>query len=152
MDDVGGMIEIVARAIGATIGFTLLSGAVYLINDLADIERDRAHPRKKRRAIASGDLPVGMAYVFAAVAILLAGCHLAGDQRAVSVDIRCLSNLEHRLHIQAQARCDFGCDVCGIGICVACIPRDMWRLADRCLGLETGQQASTLMCRRGSTS
>ncbi len=73
MDDVGGMIEIVARAIGATVGFTLLSGAVYLINDLADIERDRAHPRKKRRAIASGDLPVGVAYVSAAVAILLAG-------------------------------------------------------------------------------
>ena len=73
VDDVSGMFEIVLRAVGATIAFTLLSGAIYLINDLADIERDRAHPVKRRRAIASGDLPERIAYVAAAVALILAG-------------------------------------------------------------------------------
>lgn len=73
VDDFAGMTEIVLRAIGATVAFTLLSGAVYLINDLADVERDRAHPVKRRRAIASGDLPVGVARISAAIAILVAG-------------------------------------------------------------------------------
>ena len=72
LDDWTGMVEIVARAIGATVAFTLLSSAVYLINDLADVERDRAHPVKRRRAIASGDLPVGAAYVATGATLLTA--------------------------------------------------------------------------------
>ncbi len=73
VDDVVGMVEIVMRSVGAAVAFTLLSGAVYLINDLADVERDRAHPVKRRRAIASGDLPVVVAAIAAVVAILVAG-------------------------------------------------------------------------------
>ena len=45
-------------------GFALLclgSGCVYLINDLADIEKDRQHPRKRNRPLASGELSVGVA-------------------------------------------------------------------------------------------
>ena len=73
VDDFGGMLEIVIRAVGAAVAFTLLSGAVYLVNDLADVERDRVHPVKRYRAIASGDLPERMAYVALAVALILAG-------------------------------------------------------------------------------
>ena len=73
VDDLTGMADIVLGAVGATVAFTLLSGAVYLINDLADVERDRAHPVKRRRAIASGDLPVGAARVSATIAVLIAG-------------------------------------------------------------------------------
>lgn len=73
VDDVSGMFEIVLRALAATIAFTLLSGAIYLINDLVDVERDRVHPVKRKRAIASGDLPVATARVAAIVVILAAG-------------------------------------------------------------------------------
>ena len=41
--------------------FCVLSGVVYLINDVADRDADRRHPVKMHRAIASGALPVPMA-------------------------------------------------------------------------------------------
>jgi len=42
--------------------FCLISSAVYLINDIADVEADRKHPEKKYRPIASGTLPIGVAW------------------------------------------------------------------------------------------
>ncbi len=58
-------------ALGAFAVFCALSGAIYLINDVADMEKDRLHPTKRRRPIASGALPRSTALAFAAV--LLAG-------------------------------------------------------------------------------
>ncbi len=57
------------------IGFLLLcaiSGTVYLINDLADIEKDRQHPTKKNRPIPSGQVPFKVA--LAAAIIIPAVC------------------------------------------------------------------------------
>ena len=45
--------------------FCALSGAVYALNDVVDVEKDRAHPVKKRRPIAAGALPIGLARGFA---------------------------------------------------------------------------------------
>lgn len=41
--------------------FCLISSAVYLFNDITDVEADRHHPEKKFRPIASGQLPVSVA-------------------------------------------------------------------------------------------
>jgi decaprenyl-phosphate phosphoribosyltransferase len=51
--------------------FCLLSGSVYLVNDIFDIEKDRAHPRKCLRPIPSGKLPLHVARTAAALLILV---------------------------------------------------------------------------------
>src|SRR5262249_21664120 len=42
----------------AFLGFGLVASGSYIINDLLDLDSDRAHPRKRRRPFASGDLPL----------------------------------------------------------------------------------------------
>jgi len=67
----------------AVIGFLLFSLAVsgiYLLNDVLDVERDRLHPVKRSRPVASGALPVRAATAasFALLAVGLGGCLLLG--------------------------------------------------------------------------
>lgn len=63
------------RTIAGFVIFCLLSGVVYLINDLLDVNADRNHPEKRKRPIASGELPVeiaiGAAIVFLVILIPL---------------------------------------------------------------------------------
>jgi len=62
----------VGRAVAAFGIFCLLSGVVYLINDVADRDIDRQHPHKAKRPIASGALSVAAALTSAFVLGLIA--------------------------------------------------------------------------------
>ena len=53
----------------AAVAFCMAASAIYLINDLVDIEKDRAHPVKRNRPLASGKLSPSVAAV-AAVALI----------------------------------------------------------------------------------
>ena len=64
------------RVFAALVLFCLIAGSVYIINDLADIESDRKHPKKRFRPLASGQLPLRVAQV-AAVIIPLVSLTLA---------------------------------------------------------------------------
>jgi 4-hydroxybenzoate polyprenyltransferase len=62
--------ELLENATSAFFVFCLLAGAVYAMNDLADIEADRIHPVKKHRPIPSGRVPPSVARVLAAVLVV----------------------------------------------------------------------------------
>jgi len=51
--------------------FCLLSGVVYIINDIADLEADKQHPIKKNRPLASGELSVNVSRGFAIITLLI---------------------------------------------------------------------------------
>jgi 4-hydroxybenzoate polyprenyltransferase len=65
------------RALAAFAIFRALSGVVYLLNDVADRERDRAHPKKRLRPVASGALSVRSA-IAAAVGLGVVALGAAG--------------------------------------------------------------------------
>jgi 4-hydroxybenzoate polyprenyltransferase len=52
------VVDLLVRSIGAFGVFCLLAGAVYTMNDLVDLEGDRAHPIKRYRPLASGRVPL----------------------------------------------------------------------------------------------
>jgi len=67
---------VAAQATGAFVALCLVSSATYLVNDVRDREQDRAHPRKRLRPVASGELSVRAALRTAAL-LALSGIALA---------------------------------------------------------------------------
>ncbi len=67
-------------ALWATLAFCLASSLIYILNDIRDADRDRAHPAKKNRPLAAGQVSVGqalsMAFCVAAGAIAVSVCML----------------------------------------------------------------------------
>src|SRR5260370_15297580 len=75
-------------ALGAFAIFCALSGAIYLVNDVADREKDRLHPKKRERPIAAGRLPVRVALGVAAALVaagLVAAARLSAGFLLVAV-------------------------------------------------------------------
>lgn len=76
--------EVAGQVAGTFAAFCALSSATYLLNDVHDRAEDREHPRRRHRAVASGELPVGVA-VGAAAALVLAGLAIAAAVRPAVV-------------------------------------------------------------------
>jgi 4-hydroxybenzoate polyprenyltransferase/phosphoserine phosphatase len=68
-----GDLEAVAHSCLAFVAFGLVASAVYLINDLVDIEADRYHHIKKKRPFASGALDFRAGLIGAPLLLVLAG-------------------------------------------------------------------------------
>ena len=68
-------LEYLLPSVAAFFIFSLASSAVYIINDVMDVESDRAHPKKKYRPIASGEVSVKQAMIFLVILIIIIiGC------------------------------------------------------------------------------
>ena len=68
---------------GMFFAFSFCASIIYIINDICDIEKDRLHPTKSSRPLASGSVTVTQAYiliVLLAILAVAASAYSAGDK------------------------------------------------------------------------
>ncbi len=123
------------------ISFCLVSGAVYVLNDVFDLESDRKHPVKSQRAIASGAVSTRTAITFgiaAAVIGIAIGAAIRPALCAVLIAYICLQIL-YSVSLKHQVLLDVGCIAAGFvlraisGAVAIHVPSSGWFLL--CTGL-----------------
>jgi 4-hydroxybenzoate polyprenyltransferase len=104
--------ERVVRVLFAVGAFCLGASAIYLVNDVADVESDRLHPTKCKRPIAAGQvsIPVALIASVACVAGALALAYLAtpegGGNVMIVVGVYMFTNLLYSLKLKQIAIVD----------------------------------------------
>jgi 4-hydroxybenzoate polyprenyltransferase len=98
------------RATAAFFVFCLLAGAVYAMNDLADIEADRQHPVKRFRPIPSGRVPVPVARALAAVLVVgsLSWAYTLRPEFALVAGVYFAQNVAYSFKLKHVAYLDVG--------------------------------------------
>ncbi|MFT7622695.1 MAG: decaprenyl-phosphate phosphoribosyltransferase [Myxococcota bacterium] len=117
--------------------FSLVSGAVYLLNDISDRERDRLHPTKRFRPIASGELPVEVAVVglFVVLGAGLGGAALINTDVALTMAAYFALNVAYTTQLKTVPFLDVGCIALGFLLRVLAgglaidVPVSAWLLA-----------------------
>ncbi|KTD25711.1 4-hydroxybenzoate octaprenyltransferase [Legionella lansingensis] len=71
-----GSLQYLPNALLAALAFCLIASAVYIYNDIQDIEEDQLHPKKRYRPLASGEISLDFAVSMLAI-LLLTGFILA---------------------------------------------------------------------------
>ena len=157
----------VLRTSIAVLAFCLLSGAVYAFNDVRDVEADRAHPKKKLRPIAAGDISERAATIAAAVlaVVALIACGVLSWALAAYAAAYLVQTVAYSIRLKHSAFIDVGVIASGFllrvlgGAAAIDVPASGWLLACTALlaiflGLgkrahelawaqRTGQQAAT---------
>jgi 4-hydroxybenzoate polyprenyltransferase len=103
--------EPLGRSVLAFVLFCALSGTVYLLNDVADVERDRLHPLKRLRPIASGALsPRAAALLAVGLALGSAGASLLlGPMFASCASAYLILNLLYSFYLKEAVILDVLC-------------------------------------------
>lgn len=98
----------VARTLAGVALFCLISGCVYVLNDIVDAPQDRLHPRKRTRPIASGKLPIGVAKTFLLVAVpaCAAAAFLLSPQYAAVLTTYFVLNIAYSFRLKKIAYLD----------------------------------------------
>jgi 4-hydroxybenzoate polyprenyltransferase len=94
--------EYVLRSILAFALFCLASSAIYVLNDLVDLEKDRLHPKKRERPVAAGRISKGAAAVFGAAlaALALAGAFALSRPLALVVAAYLSTNILYSFYFK----------------------------------------------------
>jgi len=124
-------------ATAAFFAFSFTASAVYLINDLADLAADRAHPDKRRRPLAAGLLPVSRGVALAAC-LALAGFGLAAATGPVVVSVLLIYivlNAAYTIRLKEMPLTDIAL-LCSfylirvmLGLAVLGLPQSVWFIA-----------------------
>jgi 4-hydroxybenzoate polyprenyltransferase len=110
---------------GGFVVFCLLAGGVYLYNDIADVERDRKHPAKCKRPIASGLLPEAVARralwgIIATAFVLALGLNVITIKVGVDFALVCLAYLVLQIAYSQKLKhvviLDVGCIALGFDL------------------------------------
>jgi decaprenyl-phosphate phosphoribosyltransferase len=103
-------------ALAALAAFTAASSAVYFVNDVADAERDRRHPVKRTRPVASGALPAGHALALAGAATaaaLAAGLWIGASYLTAAVGAYLIISLLYSLALKHVPGVELACVASG---------------------------------------
>lgn len=130
-------LDFVLRALVAFVAFCGLSGAVYIFNDVRDVDADREHPTKRHRPIAAGELPPRTALIWAVVlaggALVTAG--VLGPCVLLFAGLYLVQNVAYSLKLKQVAFIDVGLIASGFllrvlaGGAAIAVPVSGWLLA-----------------------
>ncbi|OWU86725.1 prenyltransferase [Oceanicola sp. 22II-s10i] len=129
--------DLLVRVLFAFIAFSLVASSVYVLNDLLDLEADRAHPRKRNRPFASGALPLSYG-TWLAPCLLLGGVGIAAMLGPVFLAVMAVYYLTTTLYSLRLKRLPV-VDICTLaalyalrivaGAAAVPIPLSVWMLA-----------------------
>lgn len=114
--------------------FSLAASAIYLFNDLRDVEQDRLHPEKSRRPIAAGEVPLGLVpwFSLALAAAALAGAWLLEPMFAAVLATYMVMNLLYTIRLKRIPIVDVSIIAIGFilrlygGSVLAMVPNSHW--------------------------
>lgn len=96
--------EVKLTALAAALLMSLIASAIYLLNDLLDIDADRAHSTKRDRPLARGDISIPAALGLSALlggAGLIGGWLLGGPQLAFWLGVYVAITLAYSLRLKS---------------------------------------------------
>ena len=108
--------SVLTKALVAFAAFCMVASGLYLINDVRDVEADRQHPRKSRRPIAAGLVPVPVALVVSAVLLvggLLVGTLAAHWELGVTLGIYIAITLAYTFTLKTEPVIELACVASG---------------------------------------
>ncbi len=107
---------VLLKAIIAFIAFSLTASGLYIINDIRDVDSDRAHHRKRHRPVAAGTLPLPVAWVAALILLfggLLLGTFATTWQFGVTLLAYAIITLAYSLALKSQPVIELACVASG---------------------------------------
>lgn len=101
----------IALAVITVVIFSAIASAVYIFNDIQDFERDRRHPKKRFRPIASGKVPIPTAIYIALffATLSLVGAYHLGWLTFTCVVLYAINNIAYSLALKNIPLFDVGC-------------------------------------------
>lgn len=105
----------IAMGVAIAAAFSLAASAMYVFNDIQDIDRDRRHPKKRLRPLASGQVNLYVAYGMMLVLVIAAIGMAAwlGERSLFCLLLYIPINLSYSLYLKHQAIFDVSCIAVG---------------------------------------